>query len=245
MCKCGFTIPHTTDRTRADTPPPRHVGAPLPDRTGSAPDEDGDIFRLFADCSEGTTDGADETSARLAVPADSTGGPGVAPGAIDDTDLLLGVLMHEGEDMFAVPADCSLLVGSGSQCHVQFTAPGVEERHALIEADGGVLTVEDLGGMAGTYVNEKRVGAALIGYGDIIHIGGVRLLFTSVADACRMQKRPPEAKSNGLFSGLGRMISAVVGGDRSSPPTPVPPRPCRDVVSATAHAGPRERATGG
>ncbi|MFH1730678.1 MAG: FHA domain-containing protein [Planctomycetota bacterium] len=133
----------------------------------------------------------------------------------------MGVLVREGEEAFGVQANGSLLVGSGPYCQVRLAAPGVEERHALLEADGDVLTVEDLGGWAGTYVNGKRVGAALLAHGDIIHVGGVRLLFSSVADVPRAESGSVGVKSDGLFSGLRRLVSAIVGENGHSEAAPL------------------------
>lgn len=55
--------------------------------------------------------------------------------------------------------------------------PDVSRQHALVEKYGDRYLVRDLGSTNGTYVNGKRVDAEMLCPGDVIEVGGTRLVF--------------------------------------------------------------------
>ena len=75
----------------------------------------------------------------------------------------------------------SLLLGKeeGVVDHV-LAEPAVSRRHARLNRRGEHWYVRDMGSTNGTWVNGRRLAAeeeALLGQGDEIELGGVRLLF--------------------------------------------------------------------
>ena len=53
----------------------------------------------------------------------------------------------------------------------------ISRRHALIDRAGGHYVIEDLNSRNGLLVNGKRREMANLKSGDVIHIGGVKLVF--------------------------------------------------------------------
>ena len=89
-----------------------------------------------------------------------------APGAPKAGSAARGVLLHLRR----------LTVGSGSNQHLQLTAPGVDDRHATITATAmGGLTISCLSNR-GLGVNGRRESRARIKPGDMIQIGAAKLL---------------------------------------------------------------------
>ena len=55
--------------------------------------------------------------------------------------------------------------------------PGVSRQHATVSVSGYTVTIEDLGSLNGTFVNETRIDAATtIVHGDIVRVGSTSLL---------------------------------------------------------------------
>jgi DNA-binding winged helix-turn-helix (wHTH) protein len=72
------------------------------------------------------------------------------------------------------------LIGRNPECGVWVDAAGVSRRHARLrlDAESGAATIEDLGSMNGTFVNESRVeSSAALRDGDLVHLGSVALTF--------------------------------------------------------------------
>jgi pSer/pThr/pTyr-binding forkhead associated (FHA) protein len=70
-------------------------------------------------------------------------------------------------------------VGRASGCQVALTDPTVSQLHARVFRRDGKLYVEDLGSSNGTFVNRKKVSAAVaIRRGDRLAVGGTVLEVT-------------------------------------------------------------------
>jgi DNA-binding winged helix-turn-helix (wHTH) protein len=72
------------------------------------------------------------------------------------------------------------LIGRNPECGVWVDAAGVSRRHARLrlDAETGAASIEDLGSMNGTFVNESRVeSSAALRDGDVVHLGSVALTF--------------------------------------------------------------------
>lgn len=53
----------------------------------------------------------------------------------------------------------------------------VSRRHAIIERDGSIYTVSDVGSLNGTYLNAKSVRSEELTDGDVVQIGRFKLVF--------------------------------------------------------------------
>ena len=90
----------------------------------------------------------------------------VTPGASAATSAARGVLIHARR----------LTIGRGPSQHLQLTAPGVDDRHAVITASSmGGLRIACLSSR-GLGVNGKRETRARLKAGDIIQIGAAKML---------------------------------------------------------------------
>ena len=73
-------------------------------------------------------------------------------------------------------------IGRGLACDIHLDDASVSRRHARIVERGGRPALLDDRSMNGTYVNGKRVEAAILADGDEIVLGRVQLRFIEVAD---------------------------------------------------------------
>ena len=65
-----------------------------------------------------------------------------------------------------------IVLGSGGEADIHIDDAYASDRHARLEPDDESLTLADLGSTSGTYVNGKRVTAAVVlSRGDSIQIG--------------------------------------------------------------------------
>lgn len=64
-----------------------------------------------------------------------------------------------------------ILVGRGSDCHIQIKDPKVSRKHAKIKVKAGQLTIEDLGSSHGVLINGERVNDSQLKDGDSLQIG--------------------------------------------------------------------------
>jgi DNA-binding winged helix-turn-helix (wHTH) protein len=72
------------------------------------------------------------------------------------------------------------VIGRNPECGVWVDAAGVSRRHARVQLDtgSGAASIEDLGSMNGTFVNETRVESQVaLRDGDLVHVGPVPLTF--------------------------------------------------------------------
>ncbi len=76
--------------------------------------------------------------------------------------------------------DRQLIIGRSSKADVQVDQESVSRNHAKVKADGGRITIEDMGSTNGTFVNDEQVeGQLKLRNGDFIKIG--RTIFKFIA----------------------------------------------------------------
>ncbi len=74
------------------------------------------------------------------------------------------------------------VVGRADDCDVSLKLAAISRRHAAITVDGGRAVVRDLRSKNGTFVNGRRVDAAVeLRDGDEIRLGAVSLVFASLS----------------------------------------------------------------
>lgn len=85
-----------------------------------------------------------------------------------------------------------VLVGRSSDLDMVLVEEMVSRRHARIELEGGVLTIEDLGSTNGTFVNGEKVLRAELNEGDRVLIGTsiLKVVVGSERDGASMGQRP-------------------------------------------------------
>jgi FHA domain/Domain of unknown function (DUF1707) len=71
----------------------------------------------------------------------------------------------------------AIVVGRSNACDVRIDDPTVSRRHAELRRSPHGWLISDLGSLNGLRVNGLRVREAPIGAGDVIEVGGVRLVF--------------------------------------------------------------------
>ena len=75
----------------------------------------------------------------------------------------------------------SALVGRGHTADLVLPDPQVSRLHARLELRDGVVHLEDLDSLNGTYVNGERAGRARLSANDAIVIGDTKLRVIAVA----------------------------------------------------------------
>lgn len=104
------------------------------------------------------------------------------------------------------------LIGRGFDNDFKIADPSVSGSHCQITLTGQTVVIKDLGSTNGTYVNRSPVREATLQNGQVIHLGGVEMLFRS--DAGSQQASAARAIPE------GRLI-----------PTPPPPSGVPSVAS--------------
>ena len=93
--------------------------------------------------------------------------------------IVLGTV--EGER--SVPLDARVTVlGRGADADVRLSDTGVSRRHAELRLEGEQVTVVDLQSTNGTVVNGRKVSSAVLHDGDVLELGGSRLVFREPQD---------------------------------------------------------------
>jgi pSer/pThr/pTyr-binding forkhead associated (FHA) protein len=73
--------------------------------------------------------------------------------------ILTGLAGREAGRAFIVSGRASCTLGRSRRCTVRLqNDPTVSRQHCLLECDGGVLRVQDLGSKNGTYLNGENIG---------------------------------------------------------------------------------------
>ncbi|WP_437971095.1 protein kinase [Sorangium sp. So ce260] len=107
---------------------------------------------------------------------------------------VVGVLLVTAGDergtFHAIAGDVTL--GQAPPCEIRLDTPSVSPRHARLRVAGHAVTVEDLGGAQGTFVNGQRIGDPVrLERGDALRVGNVTLLFVQrrSAEAADVRRR--------------------------------------------------------
>lgn len=73
-------------------------------------------------------------------------------------------------------------IGKQASCHLVLDETRVSRLHAILEAaPTKPLTLIDLGSESGTFVNGQRINKAELQAGDLIRIGGFRIMIAGIA----------------------------------------------------------------
>jgi len=96
---------------------------------------------------------------------------------------VLDVVAGATIERFAIPTG-GFVLGRGDECDGRLQADGVSRRHAKVVDHGdGLVNLLDLGSTNGTFLNGRRVDAAVLREGDEVRIGQVVLRFGYASDA--------------------------------------------------------------
>ncbi|MBI4614870.1 MAG: protein kinase [Planctomycetes bacterium] len=89
------------------------------------------------------------------------------------------LLISSGESAgktFPLEEGKALFLGRDPDCIGPLADSKISRRHCRIVLSGGNVIAEDLGSRNGTFVNEERVGRAVLGPGDVLRVGRTQLL---------------------------------------------------------------------
>jgi pSer/pThr/pTyr-binding forkhead associated (FHA) protein len=75
------------------------------------------------------------------------------------------------------PPEGKTLIGRSPECQIFLDDVTVSRRHAELERNGDTFSIRDLGSLNGTYVNRRRIEAAVLQDDDEVQIGKYRLTF--------------------------------------------------------------------
>jgi hypothetical protein len=87
------------------------------------------------------------------------------------------------------------VMGRASDVELILVEGMVSRRHAMLRLDGGILTIEDLGSMNGTFVNGERVRIRKLAEGDRVLVG-TTIMKVEFSKAPLGTKPPPPPKSS-------------------------------------------------
>jgi hypothetical protein len=88
------------------------------------------------------------------------------------------LVLATGEGERVVPLDARVTVlGRGTEADVRLSDTGVSRRHAEVRVEPGSIVVADLGSTNGTRLNGRPVTTSALSDGDVIELGGSRLVF--------------------------------------------------------------------
>jgi pSer/pThr/pTyr-binding forkhead associated (FHA) protein len=68
-------------------------------------------------------------------------------------------------------------IGRATDSQIFLDDVTVSRKHAAIEVEGGVFTIQDLGSLNGTYLNNQSISKSALKTGDEIQVGKFHLLF--------------------------------------------------------------------
>lgn len=68
-------------------------------------------------------------------------------------------------------------IGRATDSQIFLDDVTVSRKHAAIEVEGGVFTLQDLGSLNGTYLNNQSISKSALNTGDEIQVGKFHLLF--------------------------------------------------------------------
>lgn len=88
-----------------------------------------------------------------------------------------------------------ILIGRGEECDLRLVEERISRRHATVELNGTGAMLRDLGGVNGTYVENRRVSELQLSDGDCFQIGSVRIVFLASPESGR-KTRPEVQPSN-------------------------------------------------
>ncbi len=88
------------------------------------------------------------------------------------------LVLSTAEGERSVPLDARITtLGRGAEADVRLSDTGVSRLHAEVRVEPGSIVVADLGSTNGTRVNGRRVSTATLSDGDVVELGGTRLVY--------------------------------------------------------------------
>ncbi len=81
-----------------------------------------------------------------------------------------------GVTKLKVPNDAKIIIGNGSNCHINYNYPLVSKTQACLTYSNSQWYIEDLGSKYGTYVNNDLVTKKALSHGDVIFIMGLKII---------------------------------------------------------------------
>ena len=93
-----------------------------------------------------------------------------------------------------VPNGAKIVIGNGSNCHINYNYPLVSKTQACLTYDNSNWYIEDLGSKYGTYVNNELISKKQLYHGDIIFIMGLKIIV--LGDTI-------------IFNNIGNLVSVV------------------------------------
>jgi hypothetical protein len=100
------------------------------------------------------------------------------PVAADRAATRPRLVLSTGDGERVVPLDARVTtIGRGAEADVRLSDTGVSRLHAEVRVEPGSIVVADLGSTNGTRVNGRAVQSAPLSDGDVVEMGGSRLVF--------------------------------------------------------------------
>jgi len=111
---------------------------------------------------------------------DVIGQPGTAEpapeiGATEVPVLVVGKGAEVGERFYLERPE--ITIGRDPESDIFLNDVTVSRRHARVLIEGGAVTIEDVGSLNGTYVNDTLVDSAVLTSGDSVQIGRFKMVF--------------------------------------------------------------------
>lgn len=88
-------------------------------------------------------------------------------------------LSVEGSDVHIEVICPVAIVGRHTEADLRFAYSDISRRHCRLVFENGQWRVQDLNSMNGTYLNNSPITAATLYAGDVLRVGGVKLLVKS------------------------------------------------------------------
>ncbi len=136
---------------------------------------------------------------------------------------------------FTIDEGQSLVIGRGKDADIIIDNTAISRHHTRIELQSGILVVEDLGSLNGTFVNGAKIRQpTAVGEGDSLYIGKFAVMAAGTATLRESLSKalPTDLDEETVFVGHGKPSSA---GNRT-----VPNRDARRLLVIAGGAQPAE-----
>lgn len=98
-------------------------------------------------------------------------------------------------------------IGRGDGADIEIDAESVSGRHCQLVHEKGRWKIVNMMSVNGTFVNERKVLSAYLQPGDVIRIGGIKIVFDNGSRKSRARRRNTTSSADGR-SGIGRLFTA-------------------------------------
>lgn len=97
-----------------------------------------------------------------------------------------------GNRSLELSAERPVTVGRSITCDLVVDDPTLSRVHAEVSPVEGGLMVKDMGSRNGTFLNDSRIGMAMVMPGDVIGFGGVRFSVTEITETAETVEPEPD-----------------------------------------------------